>query len=991
MAALYTVAGFFVAPLVVKGQLEDKLSQALQRKVSVEAVRVNPFAPSLTIRNLAIQNREDDGVLAGFEELYVNAAWTSVLRLAPVVDEVKLAKPVLNVRRGADRRYNFQDLLERRPSSGGGEGEGRIPRFAVFNIRVADGRLVFDDRAEGARHEVTEIRLGIPHLSSLPAHAAEKVRPELAMKVNGAPLSLGGDSLPFDPARPTHLAVNVEGFDLTRLAAYLPSRVRAKLASALADARLTLGFEQADGKARLVLGGEAVVRDFALLDPQDAPLVSWQSLRVELNEAEPLVPRVDVKSIELAGAQARVHRDGKGALNFSRIMGGGGEKPVPSGKPFPLALKVGAITLDLAKLRFTDEAVAPALDAVIGQAQVRAGGLSAGPGQGPMPVLGLEDLVLVLSGVEAKTGAGKQALVRIEALELKAQGLSTAPGKAAHVALTATVGKGGSVAASGPLTVEPFSTRLALDVRRLGIVPAQRYVDEYIHLAITSGAVSANGSLALEAPAGRPLRLSYKGNAGLYDFASVDKRSTQDLLKWKALALDGIDFDLESRRLSLDAIALSDYYARVIVSAEGRVNLQDLAVESKDKNPGEEKKGEEPPFRMRIGTLALQGGNVNFSDFFIRPNYSANLTGVGGAVTEMRADKPGDVELRGKIDNAAPVEILGRINPLAGNLFLDIKASARDIELAPLSPYSVKYAGYGIERGKLSLNVKYHIEDRKLVAENQVYLDQLTFGNERVDSPTATTLPVTFAIALLKDRNGVIDLNLPISGSLDDPEFSLFGIIAKVVGNLIVKAITAPFALLGALFGGGEELAFVEFEPGSSALDPGDQSKLGSLAKALGDRPALKLDVTGRAEPEADREGLKRASIAAKVRAQKFNDLRRSGKAPASTDDVLVEPAEYERYLRRAYSAEKFPKPRNALGFEKELPVAEMETLMLAHAAVAEDDLRILANARAQSAKEWLITDGKIAAERVYIIAPKLSPEGIKDTGKPTRVDFALK
>jgi hypothetical protein len=302
----------------------------------------------------------------------------------------------------------------------------------------------------------------------------------------------------------------------------------------------------------------------------------------------------------------------------------------------------------------------------------------------------------------------------------------------------------------------------------------------------------------------------------------------------------------------------------------------------------------------------------------------------------------------------------------------------------------VKYAGYGIERGKLSLNVKYHIEDRKLAAENQVYLDQLTFG-DKVESPTATSLPVTFAVALLKDRNGVIDLNLPISGSLDDPEFSLFGIIAKVVGNLVVKAITAPFALLGALFGGGEELSFLEFEPGGAALDPQDRSKLGSLAKALSDRPALKLDITGRAEPEADREGLKRASIAAKVRARKFDELRRAGKAPPSAAEVTVEPAEYERYLRQAYSAEKFPKPRNALGFEKELPVSEMETLMLTHAAIDEDDLRLLANARAQSAKEWLTAEGKVAAERVFIVAPKLTPDGIKDTGKPTRVDFALK
>jgi hypothetical protein len=393
---------------------------------------------------------------------------------------------------------------------------------------------------------------------------------------------------------------------------------------------------------------------------------------------------------------------------------------------------------------------------------------------------------------------------------------------------------------------------------------------------------------------------------------------------------------------------------------------------------------------VRIGKIALQGGNVNFSDFFIKPNYSANLTGIGGGVTEMTPEKAGDVELRGKIDNAAPVEILGRVNPLAVDLFLDMKGSARDIELPPLSPYAVKYAGYGIERGKLSVNVKYAVESRKLVAENQIYLDQLTFG-ERVESPTATKLPVTLAVALLKDRNGVIDINLPISGSLDDPQFSLGGIIVKVIVNLIVKAVTAPFALLGSLFGGGEELAYLEFAPGSAALAGGEQAKLKNLAKALTERPGLKLDISGRAAPEADREGLKRASIDGKVRAQKFNDLRRAGAAPASADALTVEPAEYEKYLRRAYGEEKFPKPRNLIGLAKDLPVAEMENLMLAHAQVAEDDLRLLANARAQAAKEWLVAEGKVPAERVFLVAPKLGAEGIKDKGKPTRADFALK
>ncbi|HWD22395.1 MAG TPA: DUF748 domain-containing protein [Burkholderiales bacterium] len=1151
LVAAFAAIGFLVVPPIAKSRLEQGLSQALHRKVTVETVHVNPFAPSVTLRGFAVRERESDAPFAGFDELYVNVAWTSIFRLAPVVDEITLAKPQLRVVRNADRTYNFQDLLDElaaRPKS-----DAPPPKFALFNIRLVDGRVDFEDRAEGENHAVSELRVGIPFISSMPAHAEIKVLPELAAKVNGAPLRFAGDALPFEETRATHLKLDLDGFDLTRLADYLPFEPRAKLRSALLDARLVLAFEQPTGKApQLKLRGSTAVRSLALLDMQDRPVLAFERLGIELNEVEPLLPRVDLKSVELDGAQVHLRRDKAGAINLARLgpvaPAPGGAKKESSGAP--LALKIDRVALKLEKLTFNDQTTRPAFDAFLEEVRLDGSGfelekgkrsqwtlsarsdagetikLAAGASAEPLAVDGrldiagvplkryqpyvdqaadvriddgtldlglafewaseklkLADAALALRTVRARLPGEKEPFVRVGSLEmkgagadiaaqtaslgeitvreatarlrrekdgvvnvtrvarpgkageqakarpwridlarasleraavsfedlapgepvkisiaplqLKAERLSTAKGQRGSVSLRATIDKTGTLAASGPLTLEPLAARLNVTARTIGFVPAQRYIDDKVHLAITSGALSAKGTASLEMPPGGPLKAAYKGDVGITDFASVDKRSTQDLLKWKALSLGAVDFALEPLKVSLEEIALSEYYARIILSPEGRFNLQDLVVKAEAPAaaaPPQEAaaKPRALPPNVRIGKIALQGGNVNFSDFFIKPNYSANLTGIGGGVTEMTPEKAGDVELRGKIDNAAPVEILGRVNPLAVDLFLDMKGSARDIELPPLSPYAVKYAGYGIERGKLSVNVKYAVESRKLVAENQIYLDQLTFG-ERVESPTATKLPVTLAVALLKDRNGVIDINLPISGSLDDPQFSLGGIIVKVIVNLIVKAVTAPFALLGSLFGGGEELAYLEFAPGSAALAGGEQAKLKNLAKALTERPGLKLDISGRAAPEADREGLKRASIDGKVRAQKFNDLRRAGAAPASADALTVEPAEYEKYLRRAYGEEKFPKPRNLIGLAKDLPVAEMENLMLAHAQVAEDDLRLLANARAQAAKEWLVAEGKVPAERVFLVAPKLGAEGIKDKGKPTRADFALK
>jgi uncharacterized protein involved in outer membrane biogenesis len=1161
--------GFVGVPPLVKWQLEKQLSERLRLPVTVETVRANPFAPSLTLRGLDVRERDGSASFFTLDELYVNASWQSLLRFAPVVDSIRLAKPHLRVVRNPDGTFNFQDLIDEalaQPKS-----EGPPPRFAVFNIELVDGRIDIDDRAADRRHEIAELKVGVPFVSSLPVHHEVTVLPELAARVNGAQFGVKGETLPFKEGLVTTLNVDLEDFDLVPLVTYSPVKPRARVRSAYLDTRVVVAFEQPPGRTPVVkVRGEAALERIDIRDPEDRPAIAWQRLAATLNEVDPLAPAIDLKRVVLDGLDLAVRREQSGEVNLERLARLVGQAELrqeaarkDAGRE-ALPIRIEQIVVNAGKVRFRDEAVTPPFEAAADQVQIEVlnantakgqraehtvslrtdggetvkltGGGTAEPraADGRLEVTGINlkryqtyvsplanleiddgrldlganydaslDLVAQrfqarldrvdasLKALRARLPGEKEPLVRVASAEVKGAGvelpaqhlrlgaivvrepvasvrrekdgrlnleriararepaapdpaappwridleqlvvergaaavedlavrdplrmqitaidaklekLSTAKGERGNVSLRATIDRGGSLAVSGPVSLDPLAGSLRVDARTIGIVPVQRYIDDLVNVTVTSGAVSARGTATFEVPPGGAIKAAYKGDVALADFASLDKPTTQDLLKWKSLSLGAIDFNLEPLKVSVGEVALADFYARIILSAEGRLNLQDLArppgapppsakaeaTSGAPKPTGASAPG--VPQNVRIGKLTLQGGNVNFSDFFIKPNYTANLTGIGGAVTEITPERPGDVELRGRVDSAAPVEITGRVNPLAADLFVDLKASARDIELPPLSPYSVKYAGYGIERGKLSVRVSYLIENRKLRAENNIYLDQLTFG-EKVDSPTATKLPVTLAVALLKDRNGVIDVNLPISGSLDDPQFSVFGIVLQVIGNLIVKAVTAPFALLGALAGGGEELAYVEFAPGSAAIGEPAASKLKTLTKALLDRPGVKLDVAGRVDPETDREGLKRASIERKVKAQKFDVLRREGKAPASPDEVIVESAEYERYLRRAYGAESFPKPRNAIGLVKELPVPEMETLMLTHAQVGDEDLRALANARAQAAKDWLVNEGKIPAERVFLVAPKLSADGIKDKGKPNRVDFSIK
>jgi hypothetical protein len=590
---------------------------------------------------------------------------------------------------------------------------------------------------------------------------------------------------------------------------------------------------------------------------------------------------------------------------------------------------------------------------------------------------------------------------------VRGQNFSTAKNQRAKATISARVNEKGVLRLVGTATANPVNAKFVVDAQDLDLVSFQPYLDGQVNFLLTGGSAGTKGEFTFDASGSGPAKVNYQGGVQVADFGAVEKSGQQDLLRWKALALDALQFDLEPFQLRIGEITLADFYSRLILGADGKLNLQNLTVqkeEKKDEAPAPEKPVEKvapaaaesaPPKAISIGKINLKEGNINFSDFFVKPNYTANLTSVNGAVSELKPETPGDLDLQARLDNAAPVEIKGKINPLSKDLFLDIVADAKEIELSPMTPYSVKYVGYGIERGKLSFNVKYKLENRKLSAENKIILNQLTFG-EKVESPTAIKLPVLFAVALLKDRNGVIDVDLPISGSLDDPQFSVGGIVLRIIVNLITRAVTAPFTLLASAFGGGasgEDLSYIEFDNGRANLDKADQAKIATLARALNNRPALNLEIMGRVDPLTDLDGLKRVGIERKVKAQKLKDLARKGEAPRSVDDVQVAPSEYPQYLKAAYGEESFPKPRNMIGLAQDLPVPEMEKLMMQHAKASDDDMRQLASQRAQAVRDAILATGQAGAERLFVVAAKqLTPEErAKLKGRPNRVDFSMK
>lgn len=639
---------------------------------------------------------------------------------------------------------------------------------------------------------------------------------------------------------------------------------------------------------------------------------------------------------------------------------------------------------------------------------------------------------LALKGFAAEVqdaSPSRPAHLVLDLSQVAGEDITTGPGKPGHVTLSASLNGEGRLDAEGTLGLSPPSLDWAVTARALPILPFKPYFSELLEVQVVDGAVSAKGRVALALPDTGPPQVSFKGDADVTDFATLDKVQMEDFLKWKTLHMGGVDAAASPVKVSIREVALDDFYSRLIVSPEGKLNLAQIVSANEATPPpagpaqpwdqptpdepegaappaptatapaqaptaerATAETGAAPPFSVSVQNVTLSAGNINYTDHYIKPNYTANMTDVVGRIAGLSSDPAtrADLEVRAKLDHQAPIEVTGTFNPIARPIFLDIKGKATDIELSPMSPYSGKFAGYIIQKGKLNVEVAYHVENGKLDATNHIFLDQFTLG-DKVESKDATKLPVKLAIALLKDRQGRIDLTLPVSGSLNDPKFKVGRVILRIFVNLIAKAVTAPFALLGRMFGGhGETLSYVEFEPGRAILDAAAQAKVDQLAKALADRPGLRLDITGRFDPESDREGLKKVMVERRVKAEKLKELAREKAEAPPLDAVTVSPEEYPKLLFKAYRHMKFPKPRTVIGTAKELPVAEMEQLMLANTTVTDDDLRQLARDRAQAVKDAVLKPGGIDAGRVFLAAEtKPSAEAAK--AKPTRVDLSLR
>lgn len=966
LVAAYGLAGFLLAPGLVRGALLDGMGKALVTRPDLARVRVNPFALSLTLEGFHMRDAAGDSV-AGFDRLYLRFdPLGSLFSRAWTLARLEVTRPSATLEILPDRTLNLTRLVRPRPA--GADSGGAAPAWRIGRLTLEDGSLRFADRSRvpAFGKSLGPIRLELTDFGNL-----DRSRNASAFEAHtalGETLSWHGrfTMQPFRSEGELRAgalrAITLAGligeaspFVVAGGAYTLASRYVLDAATTPADVRLT--------------GLALDVREAALVDRASGDTaITVRALASEGGSFDLVRSALELGRVRADGARVRVAMLADGQLDLARWAA-------------PAAAADGS-----AAVSSSPAAAAPASSDAPAPASPSAAPADSAP---PLVTSIASATVSGLAFELADRRLEPPATIGLRAARAEIAGFTTAPDSAFTLALECSLGARGRATAEGRVVPSAPSADLALEVRGFDLAALEPYVQAFARIRLARGAADADGRLLFNRFGAKGPLLRFTGRARSSDFAAMDLKVGTELLAWKALALEGLEYDALPGRIAVRSVTATQPYVRMVVASDQTTNFQATQVPPDSMPAAFRPAAGAAPDTMpvRIGSVKVVDGSMYFADLSLTPSFATGVQQMNGEITGLSSAQAASAAIRieGKVDAYAPARIAGTVNPLNGRARTDVAVTFENIELTTFTPYSGKFMGYRIEKGKLDLDLRYKIENRELDATNKVFVRQLTLG-DRVESPDATKLPVKFAIALLKDRDGNIDLNLPVKGNLDDPKFSVMPIVMKVLVGLVTKAVSSPFALFGAVFGGDEPAApDVSFRFGSSELDTAAVRKLEVVRQGLADRPNLRLEIEEPGEAAADSLALFARAYAALLGA--------AAGAPVTPSPAQVEAAKllapagfapegWAAQLTRAYVArhgrvpglegEVRRAPRGAPPDPSEV-AAEARRLRFmddrVKAAVRVDpaELHGLPRARAQRVQGQLLADGAIAPERVFI------------------------
>ncbi len=959
-------------PVEVKSGVLDSQIE-LTYRVSDTQVPQLLINGELALSDIDVRESNGDNLFL-LPTLFLEAKQADLLDQSFDLHSLEIYQPQLFVKRDQEGRLNLLNLLpENSPPAAEPAAEeksqpAKLPLVTLTQLVLADGAVHLQDDypSGGFKETVQGINLRLDNLSTYPEQLTElNFKLQTARELN---FSLAGQ-FGLNPLS-GDLALLLNGFQLKPHYPYFSDLLTQPL-----EGNLNLA-------SNIQFGPEISLR----LDQMQLGL---QQLNVPFSKED----RFTLKDLSIAG----------GSFDLEQQL-----------------MKIGSITLKEGSLiasRAADGKLSP-LALLREKQQESAAAEKSAPTTVELPwqkkaaqidpsafKLQLEGLALEKFALQfSDASLPKKPRLKIDQFNASLKNLAYPESKQSPFSLSVRIGRG-QIDSSGHLTHSPLRLQSQTKINAFPLTIINDFRPENLRTELNEGKLSSDLAVTLQ-QGQEAFTGSFSGRLNISEFHVSDPLSDGELLSWGQLGLDGIKGEIAPFKLAIKEVSLSDYLAKILITETGEINLASITAKSEAK---EETEGIEQtdssaavdsasgstetletsePLDIQVDAVTLQGGTVSFTDHNLSSIFTTTMYKLGGQVTGLSAEEEmqADVDLQGQLENHSPLTITGKLNPLSKNLYADLLISFKDIDLAPLTPYSGTYLGYKINKGKLYLDLNYHIENRKVRAQNRVMIDQFTLG-DTVKSDKATSLPLSLAIALLKDSSGEINLDLPVSGDLDDPDFGIASTIFTILKNLLVKAATSPFALLGAMFGGDEGFTSIDFAAGSDQLSNEQQQPLAKLAEMLADRPALTLEISAFADRDKDPEAYQKLQLQKLLLEAKALELAEKGQAVTSEERTISD-QEYPKYLTEVYKSAEFERPRNFIGLLKTLPVEEMEELLLANIRADDEQMQNLAKNRAMAVRDTLYADNEKIKGQIFLTNVDIYQK--PESGPASRVEFSI-
>ncbi|MGA2683854.1 MAG: DUF748 domain-containing protein [Verrucomicrobiota bacterium] len=1018
----YAILGFFILPPILRAVAVKQLSRQLDREVTIEKVKINPFVLSTTVRGLLIKDKDGQPFIS-WDEVYVNFQLSSFLGHAWVFKEIRVTKPYARMQINKDYTLNFSDLVAKF-STNAPTTAPAVPAkplaLRVGRLQITGASASFSDYTtrEPFKRVIGPLNVTLQNFRTAPDN---KNPYSFAGTTDAGERFAWSGFFYLDPLR-SQGELTLDDLTLNKYAPLYQDFVHFEIRSGVVGVKSDYRFElSVSNRVAAVTNTDFSLRDFRLAqtgasnDIVDLThfAVTGASVDLEARQAE-------VDSLSAGGAQLFLQRDKDASINALEAA-----KSVETATNAP-----GGILL---LLRSVTNAVAMLLN-------------STNQWSGTIHdvdftncALHLEDLV-----------NSRPARLDLDDITFTAKNISNLP----HTNLTADLSlrwnTNGAIHTEIAATFSPTTADFQLSLSNLDLGTLDPYLEPKVNLFILGSRLGLDGKISLRTPENELPRVTFNGDARLDDFRTVDGVMGQDLLKWDSLRFSGIAANLNPQSVAIKEIALDNAYARVVIETNHTINLLTALHPAEANAPAATNAvvaaqksttttSASPALslpKISVDNIVISNATLSFTDRSLTPNVHLTVLQASGTIAGISSEElqHADVNLHAAVDGVGPVDVTGQINPFSGTETNHLQVSVKNVDLTPASPYAAKFAGYRIAMGKLNLDLAYDLVGQKLKSKNVITLDQFTFG-ERVNSPDATHLPVRLAIAILKDRNGKIVLDVPVEGSLDDPKFRISKVVTRAIVNILTKVATSPFSLIGAAFGGGEELSYEDFATGNAELTPADKQKLDTLVKGLYVHPAVNLEISGSDDLVADKDGLQRVFLEKQLHVKKWLSLRKSEQATLTPEQVTLTPEEHASLVKKLYAKawadgqitpavlaantnlvaamaqiqSRSPKVQKdvtimmnslhpsasstsgnmtaAPGQPKLAPPADpLEVLLLASIPVTDNDFEALATERAKAVRAYILSTGKVEASRLFLTENQTG--GVRSDGSRAYLQF---